>query len=246
MIAIIPDVHGRAFWNEVAKNVDSYDKIIFLGDYLDPYGYEGITNDDAIDNFKAIIGFAQENQDKVALLYGNHDLPYVSDYFRINACGGRMDKGNKDKIGEIFNANKELFSLSYETVINEKKYLFSHSGVCMSWYNKHHNLIGDLTSDNINSLMSSEDGIKALCDIGISRCGEDYVGSIVWADVDDHKYTIEKVDGIYQIFGHTQQRENPIITDSYACLDVRCAFSLDEKGNISKIENEKVKTDKKQ
>ena len=37
MIAIIPDVHGRRFWTQIKNRVDDFDKIIFLGDYLDPY-----------------------------------------------------------------------------------------------------------------------------------------------------------------------------------------------------------------
>jgi hypothetical protein len=31
---------------------------------------------------------------------------------------------------------------------------------------------------------------------------------------------------IYQIFGHTQQEIDPVITDTWACLDCRKAFSL--------------------
>lgn len=40
MIAIIPDVHGRNFWKNITSNeeIAKYEKIIFLGDYLDPYG----------------------------------------------------------------------------------------------------------------------------------------------------------------------------------------------------------------
>ena len=44
-ILIIPDVHGRTFWHYAKDHVDEYDKIIFLGDYLDPYRYEGITEE---------------------------------------------------------------------------------------------------------------------------------------------------------------------------------------------------------
>ena len=56
MILIVPDVHGRKFWKEPCSNVEKYDKIIFLGDYLDPYTWrEDISKDDAIDNFKEII-----------------------------------------------------------------------------------------------------------------------------------------------------------------------------------------------
>ena len=40
-ILIIPDVHGRRFWRDAIES-DDYDKVIFLGDYLDPYPDEGI------------------------------------------------------------------------------------------------------------------------------------------------------------------------------------------------------------
>ena len=64
MILIVPDIHGRKFWKEPCSNVDKYEKIIFLGDYLDPYTWrEDISKDDAIDNFKEIISFARENKE---------------------------------------------------------------------------------------------------------------------------------------------------------------------------------------
>ena len=56
---LIPDIHGRIFWKEA---IEYYSKekypnlvIVFLGDYVDPYDFEGITRKDAIDNFKEII-----------------------------------------------------------------------------------------------------------------------------------------------------------------------------------------------
>lgn len=44
-ILIIPDVHGRTFWKYAIDNIDKYDKVIFLGDYLDPYFWEVISFD---------------------------------------------------------------------------------------------------------------------------------------------------------------------------------------------------------
>ena len=38
---IIPDIHGRSFWKDAVKGREN-EKIIFLGDYTDPYSYEGI------------------------------------------------------------------------------------------------------------------------------------------------------------------------------------------------------------
>ena len=41
-ILVLPDVHGRLFWKEpVQKYIDVVDRVVFLGDYLDPYGDEG-------------------------------------------------------------------------------------------------------------------------------------------------------------------------------------------------------------
>lgn len=41
-ILVVPDVHGRMFWKEpVSKYIDQVDRIVFLGDYLDPYRDEG-------------------------------------------------------------------------------------------------------------------------------------------------------------------------------------------------------------
>lgn len=41
-ILIIPDVHGRDFWTDPCKDISEYDRVIFLGDYTDPYDDEGI------------------------------------------------------------------------------------------------------------------------------------------------------------------------------------------------------------
>ena len=48
-ILVIPDVHGRTFWKEPCNNWEG--KIIFLGDYHDPYGeyyYEGDEPEEAL------------------------------------------------------------------------------------------------------------------------------------------------------------------------------------------------------
>ena len=76
-ILIIPDVHGRTFWKPAIKLVDEYDRIIFLGDYLDAYDYKAKRVEE--DNFKEILEFANKNKEKVVLLLGNHDCVYLLD-----------------------------------------------------------------------------------------------------------------------------------------------------------------------
>ena len=68
-ILIVPDTHGRDFWK--VPNIEEYDKIIFLGDYLDHYPDES-THEHDIENFKDIIEFKKKYPDKVILLLGNH------------------------------------------------------------------------------------------------------------------------------------------------------------------------------
>lgn len=73
MMLIIPDCHGRNFWKKaVEENIDKVDKVIFLGDYLDPYPWEGITRKEAISNFQEVIEFKRGSPEKVTLLLGNH------------------------------------------------------------------------------------------------------------------------------------------------------------------------------
>ena len=73
-ILVIPDVHGRPFWKDaVEKHSEDCEKIVFLGDYLDPYPWEWITRKMTIENFKEIIKYKKDNQEKVVLLLGNHD-----------------------------------------------------------------------------------------------------------------------------------------------------------------------------
>ena len=230
-LLIIPDVHGRTFWKEaVEKHGEECDKVIFLGDYLDPYPIEFITRKSAIENFKEILKYKKENPDKVILLLGNHDLPYYDRNF-FTKC--RYDSSNAYKIKQNFGKNRILFQLAYETDL-DKHYLFTHAGVLRSWYERHKNLIGDFTVENLNRLKTFPGGIKILCDVSRERGGIGWIGSMVWSDIAE-KGDMEDFDGIYQVFGHSQQYSHPVITQTWACLDCRKAFILDEEGGFTEV-----------
>ena len=74
-ILVIPDVHGRGFWKEPCNNWT--DKIIFLGDYHDPYGEyidEEPNKAESLTNLKELVAFV-ENRRKISdviCLLGNH------------------------------------------------------------------------------------------------------------------------------------------------------------------------------
>lgn len=251
-VLIISDVHARTFWKEATEKYDQEcDKIIFLGDYVDPYPDEGITRKQAIQILKEIIEYKKNNKDKTILLLGNHDAHYFIKNFPRSS---RFDSSHAYKIREIYLPNKSLFKLAHKEIIDDKKYLFTHAGLINSWVERNKNIIGEPSVESLNNLLDLKIGIKALSNISNYRTwlGEES-GSILWSDVRE-KIDIEKsketsvipnedsiVEGYdYQIFGHTQLAEEPIITDKWACLDCRKAFILDEDGVLTQVTDEKT------
>ena len=234
-ILVCGDIHGRTFWKEaIEKHKDEVDKIIFLGDYLDPYPWENITRKDAIRNFQEIIDYKSENKDKVILLLGNHDEPYIDKRKFYSRC--RYDASNAFHIEEMFRSHRSLFQIAYEATIGEKHILFTHAGLQKGWYEKHKNLIGDLTVDNLNSLQNIPEGIATLCEASRYRGGYEIYGSIVWNDVVETRKDInDDLPWNFQVFGHSQQEEHPVITKEFACLDCRKAFIINEEGNFETV-----------
>ena len=218
-ILVIPDVHGRTFWRQPCSELEKYDKVVFLGDYLDPYDFEGISFEKCIDVLQEIIGLKKFNYDKVVLLLGNHDLPYFSDeYYRLRRFGKYFHRHSSkyhDEVHKIFSENSDLFTLS--TVIGDV--LFTHAGVVSYWLT---NEFDGKYDDEINLSSLSAD-INLLLDKGIDklsvcsyyRGGEDLYSSCVWADVDEvledslnarnEDMRFHPIYRIKQIFGHTIQ-----------------------------------------
>ena len=229
-ILIIPDIHGRTFWKSAVESGD-YEKIVFLGDYTDPYEMEGITNRDALKNFKSIIAFKQQNPEKVVLLLGNHDLHYYSGYYYELTGGVRYDPVSAVVLQRIFAKYHSFFQLAWETDWGNKHYLFSHAGVTQSWLKRNLELIRKPDARHLNRLLHSNDGLESLSQVGKMRWGNYPSGSMVWADIVELLES-KPLPDTYQIVSHTMQMDGPIITDKVACLDCRAGFSLNKKGKI--------------
>lgn len=234
MIVINPDIHGRTFWKE-SKDLPA-DKIIFLGDYLDPYFFECILKEDALKNFKEILEFKKANKDKVILLLGNHCEEYLDTFI----CECRCDYDNYDEIRKLFVDNAELFDIFYKYENKGKSFLFSHAGIADNWLgtffendlNKLENLF---LKNRQNNFDLDDDFLDSMAAVSHYRGGEYPVGSIVWRDI------IESISNKYgyQIFGHTMLSQ-PIVTDKYACLDCKRSFILNDENEICELNGNKV------
>lgn len=228
-LLIIPDVHGRSFWKE-AVTAREYDRIIFLGDYVDPYPQEGINTEMAYNVLFDILDLKRAEPERVVLLWGNHDLHYFSDFFRQYAGGSRYDHEYADTFHYLFETYQHLFQMADECVVGNKHYLFTHAGVVPVWYEENREVVGELNAENLNRLPTSYQGMRSLMCVGAVRNGNSSVGSPVWADLFEMMAS-EPLEDFYQIFGHSRQKPGrPKIMDHWACLDCQRPFILDSRG----------------
>ena len=145
-ILTIGDIHGRDTWKFLthgssyefdtwqimvmngAKGDDpifnddypfmKFDKIIFIGDYVDSFTVSNIV---IKKNLEDIIFFKQNIQDKVILLWGNHDVQY---FIKNQICSGYRSLMQFD-LEDIFRRNMNLFQMAYKY----KDHLWTHAGL---------------------------------------------------------------------------------------------------------------------
>lgn len=244
-VLIIPDVHGREFWREPVKEVleNTDARIVFLGDYLDPYPWDFDHNhyqQQAIDVFNEIINLKKENKGRITLLLGNHDMGYR---FDLDICDCRTDYYNFEKIRNTFIENKDLFQLADEEYIEDKHYIFSHAGIHKGYVkyafpDEFDSITEENVVDYFNNAYFTEDP-KVINSLGMYDAYRGYgaydYGSIVWADI--HSWMKDDYDGYaYNIVGHTQLQHGcgGIITDKVADLDSAEAFIINNLGELKK------------
>ena len=223
-LIIVPDVHGRGFWRDaVERHPDG--RFLFLGDYLDPYGDEGITTEEAFRGLEDIVRLKEEHPDRVTLLWGNHDLHYL--YPEL--LGSRYDFDHAERNGHFFQDHQTLFAIAHETEAAGRRFLFSHAGVGMGWLR--HNFPGilgeDVCAGLLNDLVGYPPFMKALGDVSHYRWGDKRWGSMVWADIHEAVEEENRIPGVVQVFGHTQLRRPLNVEDRVYCLDCRRCFRLD-------------------
>lgn len=240
-IIVLPDIHGRDFWKSAIGRIDDCDRVVFLGDYFDPYGFEGISVSSAVDNFTEILQFVKDYRHKVVMLLGNHDLPYFSEDYRSLARGHcRWSREWHSVIAGMLDASREMFRIAHE----EDGILFTHAGCSMRWLKSidvEPSSLGDLVS-SLNALPSTHKGLRQLFMVSHHRGGWDDAGSCVWADVNELVHALVDLHiaggpAVKQVFGHTLQvaydkkgnlvSSPPITTPLLKMLDNRSAYLLD-------------------
>lgn len=208
------------------------DRVVFLGDYVDPYPWEGILPGEAVKELEDIIALKKRNPDRVVLLLGNHDLGYLDSYI----CSCRRDSIRAGRLKQLFEDNLDLFDMVHIDTESGKKVLFSHAGIGEGWVRRRQDIVcadgHTFLPERLNERLhgtKSERGLlfRALADASWYRGGSDPVSSPVWADVDEYRDGEPLLDGYYHVFGHSLHPGGPIhVGDKGVCLDCARAFVM--------------------
>jgi len=216
----IGDIHGSNRWKlllfgtttptkEVINiTMQKYDKVVFVGDYVDSYD----TDEPIVENLLEIIKFKKDFEDKVVLLWGNHDVYYYTmNYGRDNVTGSR-DEMLHD-LNQIFRTNYRLFQFSYQY----ENYIWTHAGIHRGWWehyvrpkmkgnkeNRFHKYLNgnETISDVCNMMWEFQDDDIFMCSAARTKGGWGRkVGGPLWSDKQE---IYEKpLFGFHQIVGHS-------------------------------------------
>ena len=231
---VIPDLHGRRFWRRAVKGHED-DRIVFLGDYLDPYRWEEITPEDSTRELKAVIELRKAHPDHVVLLLGNHDLGYLDP----SVCECRRDIFGAERNRRILEDNLDLFDLVHETSVEGRAVLFTHAGIRQDWVRLNDWLFpeGTFKPERLNTMLHDpakrDDLMLTLSQVSAYRGGYDPVGSPVWADANEFVDTGDFLPGYLHVFGHTLHSGGPVpIRSGGWCMDCADAFRMGHTGQM--------------
>lgn len=230
-LTIIPDVHGRTFWRRAVQASPRGGRVIFLGDYLDPYPWEEITPGDSTRMLREIIGLKKERPDDIVLLLGNHDMGYLDP--ELNTC--RRDWFGAARNRALLEENLDLFDMVHTESFHGVSLLFTHAGIGASWLERHRYALGGWPFDPLvlNTMLHDprrrDTLYRILADASCLRGGDAPTGSPIWADIDEFLSGQKLIPGYYHLFGHSLHEGGPAgVGDAGICLDCREAFLLED------------------
>jgi len=255
-LVAIGDIHGRGIWKQiVAKEHDTTDEFVFVGDYFDSFTVKG---PDQINNFLDIIEFRNTSiYHKITLLIGNHDHHYYPGVDDSGTSGYQtlLAPSIKHVVGD----NKQYLQAAYQV----GEFVFTHAGLSSEWLDD--SIEGwnvDNVVEKVNELFQYQPNkiayrsYKQVGDqvYGAQGYGNETFQGPIWirptALMTANKKTLRKK--IIQVVGHTPQDNIDIEGKStggrYYFIDTleynQGQYLIVKDGVVSlgKLENEKAQT----
>lgn len=231
-LLFLGDIHGNPIWKKILEeNKGKYDKILFVGDYVDSYEF---TAKEQAKNLAEIIELKKSDPENVVLLIGNHDVQYLTRYNQGLICISDLTTKKFKRFNSLFRENINLFQLAFA----EKDHVFTHAGIHQTWFDEYIQykkainnpfifytdyepqmslaieLVDKLNEDYKTFLKSCLPGevkmsrdLPMFMDVGRIRGGRSIVGGPLWYD----RRNSQKYDGLPSMFsqvaGHTKSDE---------------------------------------
>ena len=202
-ILAVGDIHAKPWIvHAVEPLVKDYDKVIFLGDYVDDWGALPEMSKMALEALSVLY---RRNKYKVVMLRGNHDFSEYYGYkkrefvcsgfdFGVNNLCQLLYENNWDKMLSVYISHGDI-----DRPI-ETDYWFSHAGLTSGWDKQWRKYWDALTFEekSKDSLLDTE---VFMAQVGSSRGGMSLDPSPIWADKSE--LVASPKPYINQVVGHT-------------------------------------------
>ena len=196
-VLFVGDVHNHMYiFNDIKRldNEYNFDKIIFVGDYVDDWN---TSNHQSLITLDTIFDLKNSNSEKYELLLGNHELSYLG--YKCSGHQYDLDDVMEMKLKENIN-NMKL----YTTVIcGDNKYYCTHAGITNDYII---DVLGDNWQENLDYMnLEVLNSLGMLRPCSYLRGGQDEYSSFMWADKREHITNNSVKEPIikYQIIGHS-------------------------------------------
>lgn len=175
-LLVFGDLHGENRWEQHIQDIDRYDYIIFMGDYMDSFTHLDV---ELIDNLSQLINFKATYPNKVILLLGNHDNQYAfSDFYETRCSGFRSHIYLYAKTR--YRENMDLFQAAFQI----EDILFTHGGLLNVHYEALNKIIEkeqNMRYDAYLNMIFNEKP-RTMFLVSALRGGGDSHSGIFWAD----------------------------------------------------------------
>ena len=244
-ILVVPDIHENLDFLKyifAVEKTDTFDHIVFLGDYFDPPGEVNPCEARLQQVAGTLMGFKEIFGERLHMLCGNHDLPY---YALRPVCGAHTGRPNPiisqwlgnttceraEIINELWD---EAFWQQLEGAVLLDGWLFSHAGVHPNWWSKRKRSTESRYKGLQAEWQRAFDNIYAeaenpIFSAGLARGGVALYGGPLWLDWDQE---FEDELEVPQIVGHTRCAKQTQKGRSY-CIDMgQAAYAIVENGEV--------------
>lgn len=241
---VFGDIHGLKTWKEILEQ-ETPDKVIFLGDYFDPYDEDLIS--DMVNNFTDIVNLKHNMGDNCVLLIGNHDYHYMG---FIREHWSRYSAKTFKDVHKILGSLYESGDLKFAHQIilknedgSDRTVLFTHAGVSAYWLTEiAGELVDNLSADLLNRIDPELYKFNN-CSSIFDYYGDSKSQSPIWIRPD--ALSANAVENVTQIVGHTRVKQ-PMCLKKLDYLDTHYPdiYFIDsmETGGYLVIENNEIKT----